>query len=199
MFRLVSKVILSDWKSSSMSYKCFFGHFNCWYFNQDSTCKLKNTCHLFPEFYHEATYNLTELVSSFYVQTEYVVEGTPFSVFWYDSVKTDHSKEFVNIRKKFLQYNLKDWTVQVNFITKRSKNTYSYTQMSRLQTNNKNIIIIIDIQLHHILVEYYKRMIAILCNCWSLFLMFADSKLCFALGIVTVLHCYLVDCIQPNI
>ena len=65
------------------------------------------------EFYYQSTFELTELVKSFFVQTESAQEGTPYTVFWYDSIKTDHSKGSVNERKKFHNIDYNDWTVQV--------------------------------------------------------------------------------------
>ncbi len=55
------------------------------------------------------------MVKSFFVQTESALEGTPYTVFWYDSVPTDYSKKSVNVRKKFHRIDYNDWTVQVIF------------------------------------------------------------------------------------
>ncbi len=63
-----------------------------------------------------STYNLTELVDYFYVETMINKNGTIFNVFWYESRPIDHSKDSANSRKMFLPIDQKDWTTKVGKI-----------------------------------------------------------------------------------
>jgi hypothetical protein len=65
------------------------------------------------EFYHNVTFNLTELLDYFYVETLSNKDGTNFDVFWYETIKRNQSGGTANNRKAFLDLDFNDWTTKV--------------------------------------------------------------------------------------
>jgi hypothetical protein len=59
------------------------------------------------------TFQLTELLDQFYVETLSNKDGTNFNVFWYETIRRNSSGDTVNNRKEFLQLDINDWTTKV--------------------------------------------------------------------------------------
>jgi hypothetical protein len=78
--------------------------------------KRKKKYFSFEEFYLSSTFNLTDLVDQFFVETMINKNGTSFNVFWYESRPINRSMNLAdraNRRKLFLPFNQKDWTTKV--------------------------------------------------------------------------------------
>ena len=78
--------------------------------------KLRRIFFSFEEFYLSSTFNLTELVDQFFVETMINKNGTKFNVFWYESYPINRSMntaDRANRRKLFLPIDQKDWITKV--------------------------------------------------------------------------------------